>query len=154
MTIKTQLIKNKKVREIQKILKAKPINMGGFPVKQALPLEDQRMFDPFMLLHHARIKYNAKDDAIHQGVGPHPHRGFSPVTFVIEGEVHHRDSRGNNQIASKGELQWMNAGAGLIHSERPSMRAVKEEMTQEIIQLWINTPKKSKMLIPPVLSCI
>jgi len=67
------------------------------------------------------------------------------VTFVVEGEVHHRDSRGNNQIAKKGEVQWMNAGAGIIHSERPSQQLVDSGGHQEIIQLWINSPAASKM---------
>ncbi|MFK7809256.1 MAG: pirin family protein [Saprospiraceae bacterium] len=81
-------------------------------------------------------------------MGTHPHRGFSPVTFVVEGEVHHRDSRGNNQVAKKGEVQWMHAGAGIIHSERPSQELVEREGMQEIIQLWINSPAEKKMQLP------
>jgi redox-sensitive bicupin YhaK (pirin superfamily) len=67
---------------------------------------------------------------------------------VIEGEIHHRDSRGNDQIAKKGELQWMHAGAGIIHSERPSQDLVATQGKQEIIQLWINTPAEKKMTPP------
>ena len=83
-----------------------------------------------------------------QGIGPHPHRGFSPVTFVIEGEIHHRDSRENNQIAKEGEVQWMHAGMGIIHSERPSEALAERNGIQEIIQLWINSPAVNKMKEP------
>jgi len=136
-------VKHKK--GVMKILQAMSIDMGGFPVKQALPLEDVQMVDPFLLLHHANVRFDSNQKALHQGVGPHPHRGFSPVTFVISGEVHHRDSRGNNKIASAGEVQWMTAGAGIIHSERPSQKIVDDETEQEIIQLWINSPARDKM---------
>jgi len=99
-------------------------------------------------LHHAKAKFNKNREARHQGVGPHPHRGFSPVTFIVEGEVRHRDSWGNNQVAKKGEVQWMNAGAGIVHSERPSEDLVQSSNIQEIIQLWINTPSSAKMQPP------
>ena len=135
-------------KQVRKILKAQSIDMGGFPVKQALPLQDIDMLDPFLLLHHARVEFQPDQKAIHQGVGPHPHRGFSPVTFVVEGQVHHRDSHGNDQVASEGEVQWMNAGAGLIHSERPTQKIIDEAIPQEIIQLWINTPAAVKMRPP------
>ena len=124
------------------------VNMGGIMIKQALPTEKVEQHDPFLLLHHADFKFNKNSSAMHQGVGPHPHRGFSPVTFVIEGEIHHRDSRGNSQVAKAGEVQWMHAGAGVIHSERPSQDLVDQEGTQEIIQLWINSPAEHKMAIP------
>jgi redox-sensitive bicupin YhaK (pirin superfamily) len=122
--------------------------MGGFPVKQALPMDGIQMLDPFLLLHHARQRFDPLQKAIQQGVGPHPHRGFSPVTFVINGEIHHRDSRGNDQVAGMGEVQWMTAGMGLIHSERPTQRIVDEQIEQEIVQLWINTPQQNKMDVP------
>lgn len=137
-----------KYKRVNKILTAESIDMGGFPVKQALPLDDVRMLDPFLLLHHARQRFDTNQKAIQQGVGPHPHRGFSPVTFVINGEIHHRDSRGNDQVAGKGEVQWMSAGMGLIHSERPSQKIVDEGIEQEIVQLWINTPTARKMDVP------
>ncbi len=134
--------------KVLKTLPAITIDMGGFPVKQAFPTQKVPNLDPFLLLHHAHTKYSNRRPARSQGVGPHPHRGFSPVTFVIEGEVHHRDSFGNNQIAKEGEVQWIHAGAGIVHSERPSQALVEGKRKQEIIQLWINTPAAKKM-IPP-----
>lgn len=135
-------------KSVKVLLPATEIDMGGFPVKQALPKQQLDQVDPFLLLHHARTKYSDKRPARHQGVDPHPHRGFSPVTFVIDGEVQHRDSRGNNQIATKGEVQWIYAGAGIIHSERPSEALLAGTRRQEIVQLWINSPSSQKM-VPP-----
>ena len=135
-------------KSIDALLPAQDIDMDGFLVKQAIPTIKVDQIDPFLLLHHAKIKFTNNQLAKHLGIGPHPHRGFSPVTFVVEGEVHHRDSRGHNQIAKKGEVQWMNAGAGIIHSERPSQDFVEQEGVQEIIQLWINLPAAKKMLPP------
>ena len=135
-------------KQVTNLLPSVTIDMGGFPVKQPMPTQKVQQVDPFLLLHHARTKYSDRRPARAQGVGPHPHRGFSPVTFVIEGEVHHRDSWGNNQIAKQGEVQWMHAGAGIVHSERPSEALVTRSGHQEIVQLWINSPASAKMKTP------
>jgi len=140
-------------KQVKYLLPSTEIDMGGFPVKQALPTQKVQQWDPFLLLHHAKVKFSKHKLAKHQGVGPHPHRGFSPVTFVIEGEVHHRDSWGNNQIAKEGEVQWMHAGAGIVHSERPSEALMERQGHQEIVQLWINSPAGKKM-IPPTYSYV
>jgi len=136
------------IKKVKYLIPVYDIDMGGIPVKQALPTNRVEKVDPFLLLHHAKFTYTSDALALHQGIGPHPHRGFSPVTFVVEGEVHHRDSRGNNQVAKKGEVQWMHSGAGIIHSERPSQKLANENGTQEIVQLWINTPAARKMQEP------
>ena len=133
------------LKKIKYVLPAEPIDMGGFPVLQALPTQRVDQVDPFLLLHHANVKYSDLRPARTQGVGPHPHRGFNPVTFVIQGEVHHRDSLGNSQIAKAGDVQWVSAGRGIIHSERPSESLAKQRGRQEIVQLWINTPAQYKM---------
>jgi redox-sensitive bicupin YhaK (pirin superfamily) len=136
------------LKKVKYIIPAYDVNMGGVIVKQALPTQQVDQVDPFLLLHHGRFKAREDSPALHQGLGPHPHRGFTPVSFVIEGEVHHRDSRENNQIAKQGEVQWMHAGAGIIHSERPSQALADRSGTQEVVQLWINSPAIKKM-IPP-----
>ncbi|MCP4974980.1 MAG: pirin family protein [Maribacter sp.] len=136
---------NKKVRTL---IPAFDIDMGGIPLKQALPTNNLQQVDPFLLLHHGTLKYRKNAKAIHQGVGAHPHRGFTPVTFIIEGEIHHRDSRGNNQIAKKGEVQWMHAGSGIVHSERPSQDLMDRNESNEMIQLWVNSPAYKKMQEP------
>lgn len=109
----------KKNRTVQAILYAQPMDMGGLPIRQPFPSGKMEQIDPFLLLHHADMQVPTNIDTRHAGVGPHPHRGFSPVSFIFKGGVHHRDSRGNDNIVYAGGTQWMNAGMGIIHSERP-----------------------------------
>lgn len=138
-------------RSIRKILFAQSFDMGGFPIRQPLPAPGVDQIDPFLLLHHARLQVDATLPVLEQGVGPHPHRGFSPVTFLFEGGVHHRDSVGNSSVIYAGGVQWMNAGRGLVHSERPPEDIAQQGGVQELIQLWINTPAKHKMDEPAYL---
>ncbi|MEQ8424469.1 MAG: pirin family protein [Cyclobacteriaceae bacterium] len=132
-------------RSVARVLYAQPVDMGGMPIRQPLPTQQVQQIDPFLLLHHANIKVPRHIDPDKAGVGPHPHRGFSPVTFIFQGGVHHRDSRGNNSKVYAGGAQWTNAGMGIIHSERPTEDIHEIGGRQEIIQLWINTPSKNKM---------
>jgi hypothetical protein len=137
-----------KNRSVSRLLYAEQMDMGGMPIRQPLPTHAVNQIAPFLLLHHANIKAPAHVKPDHAGVGPHPHRGFSPVTFIFQGGVHHRDSRGHNSTVYAGGAQWMNAGMGIIHSERPSDNIHEIGGRQEIIQLWINTPAKNKMDVP------
>ncbi len=132
-------------RSIKHILYGQPFDMGGMPIWQPFPSADVERIDPFLLLHHAEVKVPKHVPTEKAGVGPHPHRGFSPVTFVFKGGVHHRDSRGNDNTVYEGGIQWMNAGMGIIHSERPPLDIFEKGGVQEIIQLWINTPAANKM---------
>jgi quercetin 2,3-dioxygenase len=134
-----------KNRKVTHTLYAEEFDMGGMPVRQAFPTGRVEQHDPFLLLHHADIKVPTHLDPDDAGVGPHPHRGFSPVTFIFKGGVHHRDSRGNDSVVYAGGAQWMNSGMGMMHSERPPKDIHEIGGRQEIIQLWINTPKKNKM---------
>lgn len=132
-------------RTIKQTLYAQQFDMGGFPVRQPFPSGKTEQIDPFLLLHHADIKVPQHKPVSQSGVGPHPHRGFSPVTFIFKGGVHHRDSRGNNNVIYAGGTQWMNAGMGIIHSERPPHDIFELGGRQEIIQLWVNSPAAHKM---------
>src|SRR5688500_4123529 len=134
-----------KNRSVTNLLYAEQVDMGGMPVRQAFPTNNVEQIDPFLLLHHADVKVPKHIEPGHAGVGPHPHRGFSPVTFIFKGGVHHRDSRGNDSVVYEGGAQWMNAGMGVMHSERPPKDIHDIGGRQEIIQLWINTPAKHKM---------
>lgn len=138
----------KKNRPLTTILYANTIDMGGMPVRQAFPSAKTEQIDPFLLLHHANIKVPVHLDVLHAGVGPHPHRGFSPVSFIFKGGVHHRDSRGNNSVIYAGGTQWMHAGMGIIHSERPPADIHEIGGRKELIQLWVNSPAAHKMDIP------
>lgn len=137
-----------KHRSVKTLLYGELINMGGLPVRQAFPTAKVQQVDPFLLIHHADIKVPNHLRPAHAGVGPHPHRGFSPVTFIFKGGVHHRDSRGNDSVVYGGGAQWMNAGMGIMHSERPPFDIHSQGGRQEIIQLWINTPSRHKMEQP------
>ncbi len=134
-----------KNRTVSRLLYAHQVDMGGMPIRQPLPTQQVQQIDPFLLLHHANVKAPSHIKPDHAGIGPHPHRGFSPVTFIFQGGVHHRDSRGNDSTIYAGGAQWMNAGMGILHSERPPHDIHKIGGRQEIIQLWINTPAKNKM---------
>lgn len=132
-------------RTIKSIVYASTFDMGGMPVRQAFPSSKIEAPDPFLLLHHANVKVPFHVQVNKAGVGPHPHRGFSPVTFIFKGGVHHRDSRGNDNVVYAGGTQWMNAGMGIIHSERPPQDIHEIGGRQELIQLWVNTPASHKM---------
>lgn len=134
-----------KHRSVKQLLYAQPFDMGGLPIRQPFPTAKLEQIDPFLLLHHADVKVPTHIPPSKAGVGPHPHRGFSPVTFIFKGAVHHRDSRGNNNVIYAGGTQWMNAGMGIVHSERPSDDIHEIGGRQEIIQLWVNTPAQHKM---------
>lgn len=133
------------MKNVKQTLYATTVDMGGIPVRQPFPTAHVEQLDPFLLLHHHESRIAAGTNHRHAGVSPHPHRGFSPVTFVFQGEVHHRDSRGNSSVVGAGGVQWMDAGRGIVHSERPSAGFAQAGGTQEIIQLWVNTPKTRKM---------
>jgi len=133
---------------VKQILYGHKVDMGGIPIRQPLPTQQIEQIDPFLLLHHHIGHLKPDSDYKSIGVGPHPHRGFSPVTFIYQGDVHHRDSRQNSSIVSAGGVQWMNAGMGIVHSERPSKTLSQKGGVQEIIQLWINTPASKKMNQP------
>ncbi len=127
------------------MLYAETVDMGGLPVRQPFPTKQVGQIDPFLLLHHHLTTMPEHVVPHKTGVDPHPHRGFSPVTFVYRGGVHHRDSRGNNSVVYEGGTQWMNAGRGLVHSERPPQDILERGGVQEIIQVWVNTPAANKM---------
>jgi len=136
------------MKTIKKIIKSQKVDMGGIILDQPLPNQVMDQLDPFLLIHHwnDRLKGNQRQNEA--GVGPHPHRGFSPVTLIFKGGVHHRDSRGNDSIVMGGGTQWMFAGIGITHSERPYKELAEKGGEFEIIQFWVNVPAKNKMEQP------
>lgn len=135
-------------KKIRQIIPAQKVNMGGNMLDQPLPVHGLDGLDPFLLIHHWKSELPGNQRPQDAGVGPHPHRGFSPVTFVFKGEVNHQDSLGNNAMVKEGGTQWMFAGSGLTHSERFSKELVKNGGELEFIQFWVNTPGKNKMNPP------
>lgn len=141
-------LNNNILMSVRRALPAHDVMMGEHPIKQPLPTAMVDQISPFLLLHHHSGEIKAGSDRWNTGVGPHPHRGFSPVTFIYQGGVHHRDSRGNSSVVLDGGVQWMDVGMGIVHSERPPRALCEEGGIQEIIQLWINLPKAYKMMQP------
>ena len=137
-----------KVRSVKTIVRAQRVNMGGHLLDQPLPIHGIDAIDPFLLIHHWDEPLTPGGKQSELGVGPHPHRGFSPVTFIFKGSVRHQDSIGNTAVISEGGTQWMHAGNGIVHSERPGIELVKNGGEQEFIQFWVNTPSKYKMEPP------
>ncbi len=137
-----------KKKTIKQIIPSEKVRMGGHLLEQPLPNNFMNQLDPFLLIHHAEWKLKGNQRQQEVGIGGHPHRGFSPVTFVFQGDVRHQDSFGNDTVVEAGGTQWMHAGKGITHSERPSATLAQKGGMQEIIQFWVNTPAKHKMEIP------
>ena len=136
-----------KNRTVANITQSEHLSMGNTEVKQPLPTMRVEQVDPFLLLHHfGPTTVEPGGDPL--DVGPHPHRGFEPVTFLYSGGIRHKDSRGNEGILRGGDVQWMTAGRGIIHSERASREFLEKGGTMEGIQLWVNLPQKDKMAQP------
>lgn len=130
-------------RQVNLILESKPVIEGaGVHLKRVFGVQDIPQFDPFLMLDDFR---SDKPEDYLKGFPWHPHRGIETITYILEGEVKHGDSLGNNGIISAGDVQWMTAGSGIIHQEMPRGDA-HERMGG--FQLWANLPAVSKM-IPP-----
>ncbi|GGI57358.1 pirin family protein [Winogradskyella haliclonae] len=132
---------------IKRVGRSDMVNMGPIRLRQPLPTQQIDMVDPFILLHHYG-PYKIDERSNPFDLGPHPHRGFEPVTFLIQGEQLHRDSLGNESIVKAGDVQWTTAGRGIIHAEGPTKDFVRKGGTIEGIQLWLNLPAEKKMIQP------
>jgi redox-sensitive bicupin YhaK (pirin superfamily) len=119
---------------------------GGFPVRRPFPVAGFSHFDPFLLIDHLGPVTWKPGAAL--GAPDHPHRGFETVTYVIQGENEHRDSFGNSDILRPGDVQWMTAGGGVIHSEMPTPDFHKAGGVQQGFQIWVNLPAIDKMMTP------
>jgi redox-sensitive bicupin YhaK (pirin superfamily) len=114
---------------------------------RAIPTQSVEYIDPFLFLnHHGPQTYRANNRGL--PFGPHPHRGFETVTFILEGDILHKDSSGHESVIEAGGIQWMTAGSGLIHAEVSSGNFKKTGGPLEILQLWVNLPAKYKMTAP------
>ena len=120
----------------------------GFPVRSLFSYLDKRHdLSPFLLLDHAGPEHFEPTDR-RRGVGKHPHRGFETVSIVYDGEAEHRDSTGAGGTIGPGDVQWMTAGSGILHSERHSQAFAQRGGTFEMVQLWVNLPAAHKMTAP------
>lgn len=136
-----------KTNTIKRVGSSHFVNMGPIRLRQPLPTQGIKMIDPFILLHHYG-PYTITAESNPFDLGPHPHRGFEPITFLIQGEQLHRDSLGNESIVKAGDVQWTTAGRGIIHAEGPTKEFVEKGGVIEGIQLWLNLPAEKKMIQP------
>jgi redox-sensitive bicupin YhaK (pirin superfamily) len=119
---------------------------GGFLVRRPFPQASFSEFDPFLLLDEMGPMAVAPGEA--KGAPDHPHRGFETVTYLLSGEMEHKDSRGHAGRLTPGDVQWMTAGAGVVHSEMPSAPFQREGGRMHGFQLWVNLPQRDKMTKP------
>jgi quercetin 2,3-dioxygenase len=129
-------------RTINHIETATKEMVGAFKVLQALPSRNLKQVDPFLLIHHL-LPIDLEPGNPFR-IPPHPHAGFEVVTYLIDGEFFHRDSKGNDQFARGGDINWMTAGSGIIHSEGPTESFLEKGGRLQLLQVWINLPAKYK----------
>lgn len=115
---------------------------AGFLVHRPFPTARIDHIGPFLLLDEMGPVDNPPGEA--KGAPDHPHRGFETVTYVLAGEIEHRDSQGNRGLITPGDVQWMTAGAGIVHSEMPSTKIMRAGGRAHGFQLWVNLPRKAK----------
>jgi quercetin 2,3-dioxygenase len=134
-------------RQITKIVTAhRQREGGGFIVRRPFPSADFHHADPFLLLDEMGPGEYGPGEAI--GAPDHPHRGFETVTYVLEGEMEHEDSAGHGGKLGAGDVQWMTAGRGIVHSEMPSRAMLQHGGRMHGFQIWVNLPARDKLTAP------
>ncbi|HDV6323377.1 TPA: pirin family protein [Burkholderia multivorans] len=119
---------------------------GGFVVHRPFPRRQLMDFDPFLLLDEMGPVDYAPGEA--KGAPDHPHRGFETVTYVLAGRFRHRDSAGHAGTLGPGDVQWMTAGSGVVHSEMPDPEFARSGGRSHGFQLWVNLPRRDKLIAP------
>jgi quercetin 2,3-dioxygenase len=119
---------------------------GGFLVRRPFPTASFSDFDPFLLLDEMGPMDVGPGEA--KGAPDHPHRGFETVTYMLSGEMEHKDSAGHAGRLKSGDVQWMTAGAGVVHDEMPSPEFLRDGGRMHGFQLWVNLPQRDKMIKP------
>ncbi len=130
-----------------RIVPAQRLTEGaGFIVHRPFPVPGIPAFDPFLLIDEMGPVEYAPGEA--KGAPDHPHRGFETVTYIIEGAMQHEDSHGHRGVIRSGDVQWMTAGAGVIHSEMPTPEIMRDGGPMHGFQIWVNLPREKKMMQP------
>lgn len=122
-------------------------DIGDLTTRRPLPGPGLEQLDPFLFLnHHGPQNYPANNRGL--PFGPHPHRGFETVTFILEGSLAHADSADHQSVIHAGGVQWMTAGSGIVHAEISPPEFLRDGGPLEILQLWVNLPSRLKMSEP------
>ncbi|WP_221390051.1 pirin family protein [Dyadobacter sp. NIV53] len=137
------------MKKVKGKYRAQRADISGLITYRIMPSREVPIdhLEPFLFLNHHGVQtYPAKNRGL--PFGPHPHKGFETVTFVIEGDIVHTDSTGYKSQIEAGGVQWMTAGKGIIHAENSSKEFLKNGGNVEILQLWVNLPAKLKNIDP------
>ncbi len=136
-----------KLRSVSGIINSVETLEGeGFLVHRPFPTYALSDFDPFLLLDEMGPKDLAPGEA--KGAPDHPHRGFETVTYMLAGRMQHKDSQGHAGKLTPGDVQWMTAGAGVVHSEMPEEQFARAGGRLHGFQLWVNLPRRDKLMTP------
>ena len=136
-----------KARTVRRVLPSvETLEGAGFLVHRPFPTSALDHFDPFLLLDEMGPMDLGPGEA--QGAPDHPHRGFETVTYLLSGRMEHGDSRGNHGSLGPGDVQWMTAGSGVVHSEMPAADFQARGGRMHGFQLWVNLPRRDKMMSP------
>ena len=134
-------------RPLLRLHPAERDDIGDLVTRRPLPNPRLPQLDPFLFLnHHGPQTYEPDNRGL--PFGPHPHRGFETITFILEGSLAHSDTGGHESVIDAGGVQWMTAGSGLIHAELSPAAFKREGGEMEILQLWLNLPARLKMSAP------
>ena len=132
---------------IEHIIEGRRRDLGGFEVSRILPHVQKRMVGPFVFLDQmGPAEFAPGSDAIN--VRPHPHIGLSTLTYLFEGEIMHRDSLGYTQAIRPGEVNWMTAGSGIVHSERTDPLKKSQGGPMHGMQAWVALPVEKEEIAP------
>lgn len=136
-----------KIRQVVRTVQAhRQREGGGFIVRRPFPTYGLDHVDPFLLIDEMGPADYGPGEAI--GAPDHPHRGFETVTYMLEGEFEHEDSAGHRGSIRPGDVQWMTAGGGIVHSEMPSAAIREKGGRIHGFQIWVNLPAALKMTTP------
>lgn len=131
---------------VSTVIDARPRNLGGFEVRRLLPSAARRMVGPFTFFDQMGAVVFEPGQGL--DVRPHPHIGLATVTYLFEGEILHRDSLGFHQPIRPGDINWMTAGRGIVHSERTPQEQRQNGSQLHGLQLWVALPKASEETAP------
>ncbi|NYS61085.1 pirin family protein [Vreelandella salicampi] len=138
------------IQSVRRVIAQHPArrdDIGDLVTRRPLPGPQLEQLDPFLFLnHHGPQAYPANNRGL--PFGPHPHRGFETVTFILEGSLAHADSTKHQSVIDAGGVQWMTAGSGIVHAEISPPEFLRDGGPLEILQLWVNLPAHLKMTEP------
>ena len=140
----TTQLQERSTRPVEHLVESQVAPVGTFTVRRALPFHARHSIGPWVFLDHfGPFRVKPGED----GVGAHPHAGIETVTYLLSGRNEHRDSAGHRGVVAAGGAQWMTAGRGIVHSERPLAES-EAELTMHGVQLWTSLPRALKSMAP------